>query len=200
MCVLTKGSRGATYGMLLSLEQEMELRHLTSIQASPPTRVSTSSSTSGRSSRLPRSASAAAAPISASSTRTGSTRTRRTSTTKSSLSTRSTRPSAVMRASTGSSSPCTSTARAVASPRPAKRAVALDVGTNSTRPRRDGGRRGRGTTRYPFGATARYVEGVVCMAIGVLERVWAGVGGNRACWALLHSVWPSPQWARALPI
>lgn len=71
-------------------------------QASPPTWVSTSSSTSALSGPPLRSVSAVAALTCASSTPTGSTRTPPTSTSRLSWSTPSTRPSAAMPVSTGS--------------------------------------------------------------------------------------------------
>jgi hypothetical protein len=128
---------------------------LTSKQASPPTKVSTSSSTSALSSPPLRSVSAAVAPTSASSTPTGSTRTAPTSTTRSSSSTPSTRPSAVTPASTGSSTRCTSTVRLAVSPPPASSPVVSTVATSTTTPLLAAERPGRSRTPCPCGATGR---------------------------------------------
>lgn len=78
---------------------------------SPPTRESTSSSSSVPFARPPRSVLPVVAEAFASSTRTGSTRTVSTSTSRSSLSTPPTRLSVAMLASTGSATPSTSAAR-----------------------------------------------------------------------------------------
>ena len=127
------------------------------LQASPPTRVWTSSSTSDLSRPRLRSVSAAAAPTCASWTRTGSTRTRPTSTTRWSSSTPSTRPSASTPASTGSSTRCTSTARLAVSPPPARSHVVSTRATATTRPAPAAERPGRDTTPCLSGATDKHL-------------------------------------------